>query len=209
MVNVHASLLPRYRGAAPIHRAVMAGDSETGVTIMRVVQALDAGPMLATVRRPIGTDETSQDVERDLARLGADLLVETLDGVGRIPEVAQEDSEATYAPRLTKDDGVIDWTWPAERIHNAIRGLHPWPHAFTFLGVDRVILLRSQHRPVGAVPQGAPGAIVPAQEGFNVVTGSGTVRILELQLEGRRPVTAREFVAGHRLASGARFAAAP
>ena len=135
MVNVHASLLPAYRGAAPVHRAIIAGERETGVTIMRVVKALDAGPMLTSVRRPIDRDETSEDVERELAALGAVLLVSTLDdlGSGEVHAIAQDDSRATYAHRLTKADGVIDWTLPADRLHNVVRGLHPWPHAYTFL----------------------------------------------------------------------------
>src|SRR5262245_24791785 len=124
MVNVHASLLPRYRGAAPVHRAVIAGESQTGVTIMRVVKALDAGAMLAFVHRSIDPDETSEDVERDLAERGADLLVSTLDrlATGPIEEIAQDDSRATYAPRLTKEDGVVDWSRSAVDVHNLIRG---------------------------------------------------------------------------------------
>jgi methionyl-tRNA formyltransferase len=124
MINVHASLLPRYRGAAPVHRAIIAGERETGVTIMRVVKALDAGPMLTTVRRPIGPDETSDEVERDLARLGAHLLVSATDALaaGSSEETPQDDRTATYAHRLTKEDGVIDWNWPAARLHDQI---HP------------------------------------------------------------------------------------
>src|SRR5262249_12975811 len=135
MINVHASLLPKYRGAAPVHRAVIAGDLETGVTIMRVIKALDAGPMLTTVRRRIGPDETSDAVETDLAQLGATLLVSTVDqlAAGRVTETPQNDQDATYAPRLTKDEGAVDWNVPAVRIHNLIRGLHPWPHAFSYL----------------------------------------------------------------------------
>ena len=115
MINVHASLLPRYRGAAPVHRAIMAAESETGVTIMRVVKALDAGPMLAAARRPIGRNDTSLDVERDLAAIGASLLVATLDRLARgaVAETPQEESAASYARRLTKDDGLVDWSRPA------------------------------------------------------------------------------------------------
>ena len=113
---------------------------------MRVVQALDAGPMLADARRPIGADETSEEVERDLARLGAALLVATLDDLaaGRVAGTPQDDSQATYAHKLQKDEGRIDWRWPAERLHNLIRGLHPWPHAFTFLDGRRFIVRRSR-----------------------------------------------------------------
>ncbi len=147
MINVHASLLPKYRGAAPVHRAVINGDRETGVTIMRVVKALDAGPMLATVRRPIGADETSEDVEHSLAIMGARLLVSCVDDIaaGRSTETPQDDARATYAHRITRDDGVIDWDWTAERIHNLIRGLHPWPHAFTYIGGKRLILIAIAH----------------------------------------------------------------
>jgi methionyl-tRNA formyltransferase len=208
MVNVHASLLPRYRGAAPVHRAVIAGDRETGITIMRVVKALDAGPMLASARRPIGDNETSEQVERDLARMGASLLASTIDRLveGTVVEVDQVEADATYARRLTKDDGVLDWTLPAERIHNLVRGLHPWPHAHTFLEGKRLILLRSTalDEPAGA----APGTILEAGgDRIRVATGTGTLSIDELQAEGRRPMAAREFLAGHAVPVGAVFTA--
>jgi methionyl-tRNA formyltransferase len=206
MLNVHASLLPRYRGAAPIHRAVMAGERETGITIMRVVKALDAGPMLAAARRPIGPDETSDEVERDLARIGARLLVATIDRLveGELAEVEQVESEATYARRLTKDDGLVDWALPAERIHNLIRGLHPWPHAFTLLDRKRYILLRSTASSEGA--DAPPGTIIEADgDRLRVAAGSGVVNVLELQAEGKRPMSAREFLAGHPLRTGAVF----
>src|SRR6266498_1261045 len=197
LLNVHASVLPRYRGAAPVHRAVIAGETETGVTIMRVVKALDAGPMLAVTRRPIGSDETSEDVERDLALLGARLLVDTIDRLaqGRVDETPQDDAAATYAPRLTRADGVIDWTWSAERVHNVIRGLHPWPHACTFLRDRRFIMLRSAVAPAehGAGP---PGTIAEAQgDDLIVATGRGHLRVLEIQAEGKRPMPPRDFLA--------------
>lgn len=210
MINVHASLLPRYRGAAPVHRAVIAGDTETGVTIMRVVKALDAGPMLATVRRPIGPDETSVEVERDLAALGADLLVATIDRMasGGVREIEQDERAATYAHRLTKNEGLIDWTKPAGDIHNLVRGLHPWPHAYTFLNGNRIIVLRT--RAASKFPDVDPGTIVSAQgDALDVAAGLGAVEVLELQPEGRRAMGAREFMAGHRLAAGDRFTSAP
>jgi methionyl-tRNA formyltransferase len=210
MINVHASLLPRYRGAAPVHRAVMAGDRETGVTIMRVVRALDAGPMLAAERRTIGGDETSADVERDLGLIGARLLVDSVDrlAAGTATEVPQDDAEATYAPRLTKDDSPIDWGRPARVLHDQIRGLHPWPHAQTFLDRKRLIVLRSKvmPQPAGAVP----GTIVAARgDDLDVATGAGLLRIVELQLEGKKPMRARDFLAGHHLPPGRRLSAAP
>jgi len=209
MINVHASILPRYRGAAPVHRAVINGETETGVTIMRVVKALDAGPMLATARRPIATDETSDDVERDLAEIGARLLLATIPGLSEgVAEVSQDDSAATYAPRLTKDDGRIDWTWPAERIHNLIRGLHPWPHAATFFGSQRFILHRS--KPVRDPVRAVPGTILEALgDRLLVAAGAGQVEIVEIQPEGKRPMSVREFLAGHALTAGSILHASP
>ena len=206
MVNVHASLLPRYRGAAPVHRAIVSGERETGVTIMGVVMALDAGPMLAAVRRPIGPDETSAEVEHDLARLGAPLLVRTVDAlaIGPVTGTPQDDAAATYAHRLTREDGLIDWVQPAVRVHNLVRGLHPWPHAYAFVGGRRVIILRST--PVPESSEGSPGTIVAAAgDDLLVATGDGTLRILEIQAEGKRPMAVREFLAGHRLTPGQRF----
>lgn len=210
MVNVHASLLPRYRGAAPVHRAVMAGDSQTGITIMRVVKALDAGPMLDVAHRSIDPDETSEDVERDLAQLGAGLLVATLDRLahGPVPEEPQNDGQATYAPRLTKEDGVVDWSRSAVDVHNLIRGLHPWPHAYTFWRDRRLILLRST--PASGSTHALPGIVIAAHsEELRVATGDGHIQILELQAEGKRPMTAREFLAGTHIEPGDRFGPHP
>jgi methionyl-tRNA formyltransferase len=210
MVNVHASLLPAYRGAAPVHRAVIAGEQETGVTIMRVVKELDAGPMLAAVRRPIATDETSADVERDLAALGAALLVETLDSMatGPVAEVPQEHARATYAARLTKEDGAIAWERAALRIHNLVRGLHPWPHAYTYAANQRLILLRTEAHE-DDVTRAEPGTLVMARgDDLRVATATGTLAIKELQAEGKRPMLVREFLQGHRLAEGLRLTSA-
>jgi methionyl-tRNA formyltransferase len=206
MINVHASLLPRYRGAAPVHRAVIAGDAETGVTIMRIVKALDAGPMLAQAVRPIGPDETSADVERALATLGAELLVRTVDRLasGPMAETPQDETGATYAPRLTREDGAVDWHQPAAAIHNLIRGLHPWPHAYTHLEGRRYILLRSALEPNGV--KAAPGVVVAADgDRLIIAAGSGALRIIEIQAEGKRPLLAREFLMGHRIAAGVAF----
>jgi methionyl-tRNA formyltransferase len=212
LINVHASLLPRYRGASPVHRAVMAGDRSTGVTIMRVVKELDAGPMLAQGEVPIGPDDRAADLEQLLASRGAGLLVETVDrlAAGPLPEVAQDPALVSYAPKLTKEDGAIHWKRPSDDIHNQIRGLTPWPHAYTFLGNTRHILHRSH---VVALPPelAAPGTIVAASphEGLLVACGDQTViEIVELQLEGRRVLTAREALASPALKVGARFSSA-
>ena len=210
MINVHASILPTYRGAAPVHRAVIAGESSTGVTIMRVVKALDAGPTIVKEHHPIGPDETSDEVERALARIGARLVVPAVDLLARnnAAEYPQDEALATYAHRLTKDDGVIDWSWPALRVHNLIRGLHPWPHAFSFLHGKRFILLRSEANP--PYPPSPPGTILEADgDRLIIATGDGLLRIVEIQAEGKRPMTVRDFLAGHRLAAGDRWTMKP
>jgi methionyl-tRNA formyltransferase len=210
MLNVHASLLPRYRGAAPIHRAIIAGERETGVTIMRVVKALDAGPMLAASRRPVGPNETSEEVQGDLARIGAALLTLTLDRIaaGDVREAPQDDSAATYAHRITREDGLIDWTWAADRIHNLVRGLHPWPHAFTYLNGARLIILRSAvANQSQSVP---PGSVVTAHgDELRIAAGREAVDLLQIQAEGKRPMSPRDFLAGHRLGLGDRLARTP
>ena len=208
LINVHASLLPKYRGAAPVHRAIIAGERETGITIMRVVKALDAGPMLAVARRPISPDETSEQVEHDLARIGAGLLAETIEALagGRIAESPQDDAQATYAHRLSREDGTVDWKWPAARIHNLIRGLWPWPHAFAYANGARYILLRSAVDQSTTPAATAPGTVLEAAgDRLRLATGEGVIRIEEIQAEGRRPLAAREFLAGHGVSVGDRF----
>jgi len=213
LLNVHASLLPKYRGAAPVHRAIMAGEETTGVTIMRVVLELDAGPMLAAARRPIDPDETSLDVEPDLAALGAALLMETIDDVagGRAIETPQDARQATYAPRLTRADGEIDWRRPAAAIHDQVRGLHPWPHASIYLGGMRYILHRTERVPATQPVEADPGTVTEA-EGDRLLVAAGhatQLRLLVIQPEGRRPLAARDFLAGYRIRAGARFGAPP
>ncbi len=204
MINVHGSLLPKYRGAAPVHRAVMAGDSVTGITIMRVVAALDAGPMLADASRPIGPDETSVDVERDLSEIGARALIQVVDQLSRGPvvETAQDDRLATYAPKLEKSESPIDWDRPAQEIHNRVRGLQPWPMASTTIQGVRCLIHRTQL--TDQVSEGRAGTVVDASgDVLSVATGDrGTLRILSVQPEGRRVMTAREFLSGRKLVPG-------
>ncbi len=207
MVNVHASLLPRWRGAAPVHRAVIAGDRETGVTIMRVVKELDAGASFKMARRAIGDDETSVEVERGLAELGAGLLLEVLEQIaeGRAVETPQDASLATYAAKITKAEGAVDWALPAERIHNLVRGLQPWPLVSGRLNGARILLHRTA---LGtAISPDAPGTVVRAEgDRFEVVAGDGHVlRLVSVQPEGRRAMSAREFLAGRHVAPGARI----
>ena len=213
MINVHASLLPKYRGAAPIHRAVMAGESETGVTIIRLVREMDAGPMLRRAGVPIGPDDTSEALDRTLAELGAAVLMEAVDDLdrGHAVETAQDHALATFAPRLTREDGAIDWTRPARAVHDQVRGLHPWPRASCHLGGARYLIHRTgvaessssspEHAPA------RPGQVIEATGGRLVVAaGGGTaVAILEIQPEGGRPLPVRAFLAGRRVVPGAIF----
>jgi len=204
MINVHASLLPRWRGAAPVHRAVIAGDRETGITIMRVVKELDAGASFKKARRAIHEDETSVEVERDLAEMGAGLLLDVLQEIaeGRATETPQDASLATYAAKITKAEGAVEWSLPAERLHNLVRGLQPWPLVSGRIGGARVLIHRTAL--TSAVSPDAPGTIVRAEpERFEIVAGDGRVlRVLIIQPEGRRVMSAREFLAGRHIGPG-------
>lgn len=207
MINVHASLLPKYRGASPVHRAIMDGERETGVTIMQVVEALDAGDMLARQTRPIGPDDTSDAVERDLAEIGARLLLEVVERLesGRVAPEKQDDALSTYAPRLRKEEGLVDWSLPAQRIHDRVRGLYPWPHAYTYLDGARLILLQTKVADRSA--DAPPGEVIDAsKDAIHVAAGRGVLAIEKLQPEGRRPMTAREFLAGRPVRPGSRLA---
>ena len=207
MINVHASLLPKYRGAAPVHRAVINGETETGVTIMRVVKALDAGGMFAQAARPIGPDETSDVVERDLAGLGARLLVAVVDQIamGTAREDPQDDSASTYAPRLTKEEGLIDWTLRSIDIHNRVRGLYPWPHAYTHLDGARLIV-RKTHVDAAAT-DAEPGTVVDvSRNALYVATGDHCrIAIEQVQPEGKRLMSVGDYLAGRPIRPGARF----
>jgi methionyl-tRNA formyltransferase len=211
MINVHASLLPKYRGAAPVQRAVIDGETETGVTIMRMEKMLDAGPMLAKAKRPIGPDETADVIERDLAVLGATLL---LDAVGQIEAgTAQQELQdfmaCSYAPKVTREDGLVDWTLPAVFIHNRVRGLYPWPHAYTYLDGVRLILLKTHLEPSPA--DARPGTVVGVtRDAIHVATGhEGRLALDAVQREGGRPLPVREFLAGRRIATGTVFTGPP
>jgi methionyl-tRNA formyltransferase len=207
MINVHASLLPRWRGAAPVHRAVIAGDTETGVTIMRVVKELDAGPMFEKVTRRIDANDTSIDVERDLAERGGALLLRVVDQLagGRAREMPQDESQVTYASKITKAEGAVEWTLPAERLHNLVRGLQPWPLVSARLSDTRILIHRTDL--TTAVTPDKPGTILRAEgDRFEVAAGDGRVlRLLIVQPEGKRAMTTREFLAGRHVTPGMRL----
>jgi methionyl-tRNA formyltransferase len=200
-INLHASLLPRWRGAAPIQRCILAGDAESGVTIMRMEAGLDTGPMYLKQRIPLDTRETGGSLHDKLATLGADALIEALPGIAdgtRIPE-DQDDSLATYAKKLGKEEASLDWTRPAVEIDRRIRAFDPWPVAQTRLGETRVRLWGSE-LPVGETGSEPPGRVLATgRAGIDVVTGKGLLRITRLQLPGKRPMTAAEFLNARRL----------
>ncbi|HVG70401.1 MAG TPA: methionyl-tRNA formyltransferase [Vicinamibacterales bacterium] len=212
MLNVHASLLPKYRGAAPVHRAIMNGESTTGVTIMQIVEALDAGDMLAKSVRAIGADDTSEQLEQALADDGAGLLLEVLDRLeaGTVRAEPQDESASTYAPRLRKEEGLIDWTQPARRIHDQVRGLFPWPHAYSYLDGARLIVWKTDATPEVHLKVDAtsaqPGTIVDVtRDTIEVATGDGRIALTEIQAEGRRPMNTRDFLAGRTVRPGTKF----
>jgi methionyl-tRNA formyltransferase len=213
-INVHASLLPAYRGAAPIQWAILRGETETGVTIMQLDEGMDTGPMLCKRSVAIAPDDTAGTLFERLAPLGAELLLEAMDGLARgalVPE-PQDHARATYAPMLDKDHGAVDWTRSAAEVSCHIRGVDPWPGAFTAVGPSehRTRLKLFRPAPVAVTDAGAlagqPGEIIGVDErGLVVACGQGAVVIAEVQAAGGRRMAARAFASGHRIAPGARL----
>ncbi|MDR3456480.1 MAG: methionyl-tRNA formyltransferase [Verrucomicrobiae bacterium] len=209
-LNVHTSLLPKYRGAAPIQWAIANGDAETGVTIMKMDAGLDTGPVLALRRTPIVPEDDSQILHDRLAQLGAQLLVETiLDYVaGKIRPQPQPAEGSTYAAKIKKEDGHIDWNLPAKRIWSRQRAFTPWPGAFTFLPATPRPQLLKIWRLELVERSGPAGEVLSVdKDGIVVACGEGAVRILELQLEGGKRLTCAQFLSGHPLKAGGVFAA--
>jgi methionyl-tRNA formyltransferase len=209
-VNVHGSLLPRYRGAAPIQWAIANGEPETGVTTMLLDEGMDTGPILLARATPIGEEETATDLEPRLARLGAALLVETLDGLrdGTLAARPQVHAEATMARILRKEDGRVDWARPAAEIAARARGFHPWPGATTRHGGGDLKLLRVRPEPGDPLPADVlPGTVLGVDRlGIVVAAGEGTrLRLLDVQPESRRAMEAAAFAAGARLQPGTRL----
>ena len=199
-LNVHASLLPRYRGAAPIPAAILAGDRVTGVTIMRMDEGMDTGPILAQAKCSIMPDDTTGSLSAKLAELGARLLVETLPAWlgGQIDAQPQDDALATYCPLIRKQDGRLDWTLPAAQLDRQVRAYDPWPGAYTTWQGQRLKVLRA--RPLTDWRErGQPGQVVAlAPDGLPVITGAGALELLEVQLAGKKPMAAGVFARGQR-----------
>lgn len=202
-VNVHASLLPRWRGAAPIQAVIRAGDAETGITIMKMDAGLDTGPVLSQRAIPLAPDETGASLHDKLAQLGGDLLIETLPGYlsGAIQPQPQDDSHATLAPRIDKEEGRIDWTQPAAQIERTVRAFTPWPSTFTTWN-DQTLKILSGHVING---NATPGKVVQGNGVLAIGTGEGLYAPDRLQLQGRNAVTSAEFVRGYGQFVGAQL----
>ncbi len=205
-INVHGSLLPRYRGAAPIQWAVINGDTETGITIMRMDEGMDTGDILLTVAEPIGNEDTAGSLFDRLARLGGKTLAQALPRLkaGQLQAVPQDPALATMAPMLTKEDGHLDFSQPALALHWRIRGLDPWPSAYAFLGGARLRLFAPVV--VGKHFTEPPGTILRADnEGLLVTSGQDALLIREIQPEGRRRMDAATWLRGARISTGAQL----
>jgi methionyl-tRNA formyltransferase len=201
-INVHASLLPKYRGAAPINKAIIDGETETGITTMYMDVGLDTGDMLVKKTLAIGPEETAGELHDRLASLGRETMEETLRRLcaGTLQREVQDDEQSTYASMMRKEDGRIDWNRSAQEIHNHVRGLDPWPGAYTTLNGE--LLKLAETSPEAA--EGLPGSVIAADKnGVCVACGSGSLRIQQLQLAGRKRLAAADFLRGCPLEAGA------
>ncbi|MBZ5575717.1 MAG: methionyl-tRNA formyltransferase [Acidobacteriia bacterium] len=207
IINVHASLLPKYRGAGPIQWAILNGETRTGVTTMRIDAGLDTGDMLLKAETEIGPEENAVELGRRLAAMGADLLLQTLEGLRKrtITPQPQNPSEATHAPLLKKEDGILDWRQPAAALHNRVRGLQPWPGASTTFRGQTLHVWRARPH-AGQSP--APGRFLSLKPPV-VSCGAGSLELLEVQLEGRKRIAAADFANGQRLTDNEVLGASP
>jgi methionyl-tRNA formyltransferase len=197
-VNIHASLLPKYRGAAPVQAAIMNGDTETGITSMLMAPSCDTGDILLQEPIPIGQDETTPELTKRLAETGAEVLLNTLEGLknGTIRPKKQDEAKMTYVSIIKKSMSPVDWSCPAAEIHNKVRGLYPWPAASTQLNGHRLKIYRS--RLTGEKEFGEPGLVIPQKDGFFVCCGDGTsLELLEVQTEGGKRMSGSDYKHGH------------
>ncbi|MBT4374736.1 MAG: methionyl-tRNA formyltransferase, partial [Nitrospina sp.] len=205
-INLHSSLLPKYRGAAPINWAIINGETETGVTTMKMNTGLDTGDILLSRKVPIRNNDDAQSLHDTLAHQGSSLVLETLCQLdsGSLDATAQNSDLSSYAPKLTKDDGLIEWNQPAVKIHNLVRGLTPWPGAFSFLGSKRFKICKTETKICGLPNQ--PGVILRVSgHGIEVGTQKERIVITELQPEGKKRMHVKSFLAGHKLIIGNKF----
>lgn len=206
-INIHASLLPRYRGAAPINWAIIQGERETGITIMQMDEGMDTGAILLQERIAIEAQDTAGSLTEKLSLLGARMITHALPLIasGKLSAMPQDNAQATMAPLLKKENGLIDWSLSAREIQNRVRGYSPWPGAYTFLDGKLIKILSAE----AVEGQGALGALIENGKGvLEAGTGKGLLRILSLQPEGKKPMAAAEFLRGHRGVVGKKFVAA-
>lgn len=211
-LNIHASLLPRWRGPAPIPAAILAGDQETGVTLMCMDAGMDTGPIVVQRRTPIRPDDTTASLSERLSELGANLLAETLPSWlnGEIAPQPQDEAQATVCGLIRKEDGQIDWTRPAALIERQVRAYHPWPGAFTFWRGQQLKVLRSSATGLHARPADlSPGTVILVGRTPGVITGEGVLLLDEVQLAGKRAMPAQAFVQGYRDFVGSRLGETP
>lgn len=201
-VNVHSSLLPKYRGAAPINWAIVNGETETGVTTQRIVEELDAGDILLSIATTIDEVETAAQLHDRLAPMGAELLLTTLEQIekGMITSRPQDPDEATWAPIIKKEDGYVDWSKPAHAIFNRIRGFVPWPGSFAMLEEKQLKIFEAA--PADVQTQEAPGTVIESGKHLAVACGKGVLYLIEVQLEGKKRMTATDFLRGHKVPIG-------
>lgn len=206
-VNLHASLLPKYRGAAPVQWALIKGETVTGVTTFLIDEGLDTGPILLQREVPIAPEDTAGSLERKLAEVGAELMVETLEGLreGTLDPQPQDDAQATYAPKITQEMARLDWTKSAQELHHWVRALEPVPGAFTLFRGRRLKVHRTRVLPE-APAKGEPGAIVGVgEEGLRVAASDGVLELVEVHPEGKRRMSGRDFANGYRVRVGERL----
>lgn len=206
-LNLHASILPRYRGAAPINWAIVRGETESGISLMQMDEGLDTGPVFAVRRLAIGENETAGELALRLGALAADVVREEVPRVvrGELRAISQDGSLATLAPPLEKQQGAIDWTKPSAEVHSHVRGMTPWPSAFTHVGGKLLKILAARRSPFGTRGE-TPGTVLTADSsGVLVACGDGALEVLRAQLEGRKALDANELVAGRALAAGTRL----
>jgi methionyl-tRNA formyltransferase len=205
-INLHGSILPAYRGAAPVARAIENGEAETGVTVIRMTPRIDAGGMIAVARTPIGPDETAGELEDRLAQIGAPLVAQAIAALaaGTSQVVPQDKARVTKAPKLRKEDGAIDWSKPAQAVHDLVRAMQPWPVAFTsWRRPEREPLRLIVHRTALAGGKGPPGTVLESEAGRLVVAAkNAAVELVTIQIQGKKPMPAAEFLRGHHMLPG-------
>lgn len=210
-VNVHASLLPKYRGAGPIQWALIRGEHETGITTMLMDEGMDTGAILLQEKVSIAPDDTAGTLSSKLADIGGRLLIDTLARIqnGTVTPQPQDSSQATMAPLLKKEDGLLDWTLPALDLANRVRGLSPWPGAYTYLGEDRWVVWKASALDRSAAPAPAGTIVDATKEGLAVATGDGVLRIMEFQPANSRRMSVAQYLTGHTLVPGLRLGPPP